>query len=314
MSLASIERSARPFAFAVLAAVTVYGVYQFARGDMASALDYWRGKLWLLPLVTLLAAFDIVFEGGAWMWVSARFGVRAADLGGLTACVASRAGLLLPAQLGRLIRPDAMARMGRAPLDRCLKVEAVTFALDVLSVVALLVGIAAGRVHPLVGVAAGAGVVAVALGLGHGLADLVSGTRLELPRGFWWSWRTVGAVVLEMGGWVVHGLALWLLIRGLSDSVTPGAAVFFSAASSVLGVGTGLPGGVGAIEGLLGAALAWMKVPPEHLAFAVGGFRAASFWVWVPIGWLALLRLRRFSHPPARAGDSKELTPSAEGP
>jgi uncharacterized membrane protein YbhN (UPF0104 family) len=61
----------------------------------------------------------------------------------------------------------------------------------------------------------------------------------------------------------------------------------------VVGVSTGLPGGIGATEGMLGAALSWIKIPADQLALTVGGFRIAVFWIWIPIGWAALAVLRR---------------------
>ena len=56
-----------------------------------------------------------------------------------------RAGLLLPAQLGRLIRPDAMLRMKRGGLRHCLKAEAVSFVLDTTSVFSLLAALPKGE-------------------------------------------------------------------------------------------------------------------------------------------------------------------------
>ena len=36
-----------------------------------------------------------------------------------------------------------------------------------------------------------------------------------------------------------------------------------------------------------------MKIPSEHLVVAVGGFRLVTFWLWLPIGWVALGMLKR---------------------
>jgi uncharacterized membrane protein YbhN (UPF0104 family) len=288
---------ARGLGFACLALFTLYGLCEFASGDMQHALATWRASLCFIPAVVLLSAADVACEGAAWMWVCARLGISAANAQGVTACLATRAGLLLPAHLGRLLRPDALARAGCAPLELSLKAEAATFALDALSVVVLLVAIAAGRTHPLVGLLSAAAAIAVALGAGHRLADLVAGTRFELPRDFWWHPHTVGIVLLELCGWVAHGVALWLLIGGLAGSVGLPETTFFAAASAVVGTGTGLPGGVGPIEGLLGASLAWLRVPPEQLVFVVGGFRLATFWIWLPVGWVALVRIRRWRAP-----------------
>ena len=85
----------------------------------------------------------------------------------------------------------------------CFKAEAVVFALDAISVLALLAGLAAFVLHPLAGPIASLGMIVVLLFLGNRVADTLSGTHLELPAAFWWRWQTVGIVVVEMLGWLV---------------------------------------------------------------------------------------------------------------
>jgi hypothetical protein len=38
-----------------------------------------------------------------------------------------------------------------------------------------------------------------------------------------------------------------------------------------------------------------MHIPSEHLVLAVGAFRLITFWIWIPIGWLALGAVRRMA-------------------
>ena len=143
-----LRKHARPAGFLILAVVTVYGIHRFVTGDWAAVMTYWQDKLWVLPQVFLLAAIDVALEGIAWMWVYARFGMLVWEDGSAGAFLAGRAGLLLPGQLGRVIRPDAMTRLGRGGAAECLKAEAVVFALDATSVVALLAGLVAFLVQP----------------------------------------------------------------------------------------------------------------------------------------------------------------------
>ena len=97
----NISRSA---AFALLAVLTAYGVFEFARGDWEGAVAYWRNHARVLPWVLALAVLDVAFEALAAMWVYTRFGVRAFDRWGAAACLSMRAGMLLPAQLSRVSR------------------------------------------------------------------------------------------------------------------------------------------------------------------------------------------------------------------
>ena len=288
-------RHARTAGFVVLAVVTVFGLYQFFTGDWSEIAGYWEAKLSALPQVLVLATLDVALEGVAWLWIYAGFGLRVWDTKGASAFLAGRAGLLLPAQLGRLIRPDAMARLDRAPLATCLKAEGVVFVLDSTSVAALLAGLIAYMLHPLAAPVAAGAVIVLMLLLGNRVANRLAGTKLELPTTFWWRWQTFGIVIVEMAGWFAHGAALYLLVRGLPGSSTLGQSVFFAAGSAVLGAGSGLPGGLGATEGLLGASLSLMNVPAAHLAIAVAGFRLVTFWMWIPVGWIALMSIRRRS-------------------
>ncbi len=291
--LSSWSRYGHVIALLTLAVVTGYGAWSFATSDMSAALETWRGAFWVLPPVLALGALDIAVEGVAWTWVYTRFGIRVRDRAGAAAYLASRSGLLLPAQLGRLVRPDAIVRLGRGSMVECLKAEAVTFVLDAFSVCALLAGLLAFTVHWALAPLAALVTIGGALLVGGRAAAIVARGPLELPAGFWLRPATVAIVLIQMSGWLVHGFALYVLIAQLPGEITLWDPLFYAATSSVLGVGSGLPGGVGATEGLLGAALGMMKIPAEHLAFAVGGFRLATFWIWIPIGWLALGYVQR---------------------
>ena len=284
---------ARITAFVLLAAFTIYGIYSSFGGDFEEMKRFWSGKLWLLPWLLALAFFDVVLEWVAWVWVFERFGMRARGATGARVFLSSYAGLFLPAQLGRLIRPDAMVRLGRGAMAQGAKAEAAVFVIDALSVFAMLAGVAAWLVSPLLTPVAAALVIVVCLFLGNFIAERLAGTPLGLPRAFWWSAPTVAIVLIEMLGWTAHGFSFYLLVRDLPGNVGVWDSLFFAPAAAVLGVGSGLPGGIGATEGMLGATLRLADVPTAILPSVVGGFRLVTFWIWIPIGWLALASTRR---------------------
>ena len=301
----SLMKYARVFAFVLLAVVTIYGAYGFFTGDWTSAADFWRSKLPVIPLVALLALVDVALEAIGWMWVYHRFRIPAFDRGGVASYLSSRAGLLLPAQMGRLIRPDAMVRLGKGSLSDCLKAEAVAFVLDSTSVFGLLAALLAFKYRPILAPFAALAVIASVLFLGNRVAKFLSGTRLELPMAFWWQWSTLAIVVIEMIGWVAHGVALYVVIQDLPGDFSLLDSLLYAPGSAVLGVATGLPGGIGATEGFLGASMRLMHIPSEHLVLAVGAFRLITFWIWIPIGWLALGAVRRMSRERRRAVQSE---------
>jgi hypothetical protein len=275
-------------ALVILGIVSIWGIREFLAGDALALSAMWRRTLPILPLVAAFAVLDVAVEAAAWMLVFERFGVRARDPIGAAVAVSGKAGLLLPAQLGRLIRPDLMVRLRRTNLGTGLKAEAAVFLLDSASVVALLAGLVSWRVHPLLAPVAGALVIASCLLLADRIAPLLSGTALELPRRFWWNVKTFMIVILQSSGWVAHGVAFWFLASGLDGYVDFWNALFLAPGAAVLGLGTGLPGGLGATEFLLGASLGVNQVPEAQLALGVGVFRVLTFWIWLPIGWLAV--------------------------
>jgi len=174
----------------------------------------------------------------------------------------------------------------------CLKAETVLFILDGVSVLSLLGGLLVFRVQPWLAVPATVLAAAIMVYPGDRIADRLAHTHFRFAPRFWWSWSTAGVVLVQMAGWVAHGVALYVVVRGLPGAMTLWDSLFFAPGAAVLGTGTGLPGGIGATEGLLGASLRLREVPVEHLAIAVAAFRLVTFWVWIPIGWLALLTLR----------------------
>ncbi len=284
---------ARPLSLVVLAVVSVYGLYTMFTSDWTTVVAAWRGRLGMLAIALALGALDITLEGISWMWVYHRMGVRVWDRTGVKVFLSGYAGLLLPMQLGNLIRPDAIVRLGRGRLRAGIKAEGVAFFLDGTGALAVLVGVGVLLVHPILSPIAFFVVIAAMLAVGDRMGSMVAGTRLELPEAFWWRWETLSVVLLRAVCWLANGLALFALIHDLSPDVGLTETLFFAPASTVLGSGTGLPGGIGAVEGLLGVSLRIMHIPPAHYAFAVGAFRLTTFWAWLPVGWIALMWLNR---------------------
>ncbi|MCP4903192.1 MAG: hypothetical protein GY906_40030, partial [bacterium] len=189
------QRWARWVGLAILVVVSAHGIRQFMAGDATAVTEYWSQRYLILPLVLFFGMMDLAIEMTAWTWVFHRFGMRSRDLTGVAAGLSGKAGLLLPAQLGRLIRPDLMVRLGRGSLADCLKAEAVVFVLDTTSVLALFAALVAYRVHPGLSLVAGATVIGAVLYLGNRVLKFLSGTTFDLPQGFWWKWETFAIVV-----------------------------------------------------------------------------------------------------------------------
>jgi uncharacterized membrane protein YbhN (UPF0104 family) len=205
-----------------------------------------------------------------------------------------------------------VARLGRGELAVCAKAEGAVFVFDALSVFTLVAGVVAWRVHPALSVPVAAIVLGTSLWLGNRIGDRLTGTRLDLPRNFWWSWRAVSVVLLEASGWVANAAAFYLLVVGLPGHVSFWDAMFVAPVTAVLGLGSGLPGGIGATEGLLGAALRLREVPAAQMALVVGVFRVVTFWLRLPIGWIALISVRRVTRRQESLVRQRSLAASAK--
>jgi hypothetical protein len=288
-----LGRHTRLIALIILATVTVWGLRELAAGDWEAVVHYWRGSPLILPVALLWSVVEVVLEGCAWMWVYTRLGVPVRSAAGFAAYLSGRAGLLLPAQLGRLVRPDSVSSIGRAPLKTCLKAEAVAFVIDVASVVALLAALLAFRIHPLAAPVALLGVLVGVAGLGDWFTGRLLHRALRFPPGFWWRWQTGATLLLQMSAWIAYGMVLWTMVGRLPSDLTPWDAIFYSSGSSLLGVSTGLPAGIGATEVLLGVSLRFEELGADFMVMVIAAFRVVTLWIWIPIGWLALAWVRR---------------------
>ena len=252
--------------------MTIYAVFRLATGDWTEISQFWVSHGAVIPTLILISIVDVILEGLAWAWVYHRFSIKTFDRVGFLAFLAGRAGLPLPAQLGRLIRPDAIVKHGRTPVLNALKAEAVVFGLDAISVVSLLGGLMVYQVFPRLTPFAVLGGILIPMFLGNLVTQMLTKTKLHLPLKFWWAWSTFLIIVMMMVGWIAHGLALYVVVQDLPGEMTLWDSLFFGPGTAVLGVATGLPGGIGATEGLLGAALKVRSVPVEHLAIGLPPF------------------------------------------
>jgi uncharacterized membrane protein YbhN (UPF0104 family) len=100
----------------------------------------------------------------------------------------------------------------------------------------------------------------------------------------------VAGVLLLNGGYV---LALQASLLAFSASVSLPLLVVVYLAASTIGSAVPTPGGVGAVEAALVAALTATGITLTTALTAVLVFRAATFWLPAPIGWGAFVVLQR---------------------
>ena len=90
-------------------------------------------------------------------------------------------------------------------------------------------------------------------------------------------------------GWLINGFILYLIFQEVTETLEIHHAIMIMTSNLFIGVASGLPGGLGITESYIGGMMYWLSTPPGHLVIAVAAFRILTFWVWIPIGWVALL-------------------------
>lgn len=113
--------------------------------------------------------------------------------------------------------------------------------------------------------------------------------RLMTPR------MLAAAVILGGLAWAAEGIALWVIVIGLNESLSPTLALSISAIAALVGAATALPGGLVGFEGSMVALLAQAGIATTAAVVATLLTRLATLWLAVLIGllaWLWLIRMR----------------------
>lgn len=289
------QRHVRLVALLILAIVTCVGLYAFLRSDWQDSLRYWHGQGPVLLLALAMQACDIFLDSLLWALCLREVGIRIGFTQRSLIFMAGYAGLLLPLQLGRYLRSEAIGRLGHGSTRRAILAESVLLVLTAVANVCVLASVAMTRLYwpltPLVGPC----IVLIFLFVADRVFALITHENYSLPPGFWWRPRIVAVAFLTSVGWLVNGSLLYLVTRHLPKSPELWQALFIAPSNLLMGVVTGLPGGIGAVEGFLGISLSLVDMPPAHLTLAVAAFRFVTFWFWIPVGWVAFTLVNRLA-------------------
>ncbi len=288
----------RTTAFCILGAATCFGVWQLFRGDdWREALDFWSGRWGVLGLALCLQAVDVLLDGILWLWVLDSLGIRPGLRRGLSIFLAGFAGILMPAQLGRLLRPEEIARLGMGRFGDAVRAEVLLLAMSGTAAAAVMAGALVHWLHPWLALPVTAVVVFGMFGVANLVFDRVYPLRVLLPEGYLRRPRVVVMAFMAVPGWLLNSVCLHLLVRDNMPGATVWQALFVAPSNMIVGAVSGLPGGIGAVETYLGAALRVLEMPGAHLALAVASFRLVTFWLWLPLGWLAFIIVSRWNAP-----------------
>lgn len=92
--------------------------------------------------------------------------------------------------------------------------------------------------------------------------------------------------------WLGDITCLYFVFQSFGFTISWGVLLFGYCASTLLGIVSAVPGGMGITEGSMALIFTSMGVPATLALTAVLVFRLFSFWIWIPIGLLSYLSLR----------------------
>jgi uncharacterized membrane protein YbhN (UPF0104 family) len=130
-------------------------------------------------------------------------------------------------------------------------------------------------------------------------AEVVRATRAEVLNP---SWRLLGAVAYL---WFDIAM-LWVSFRAFGEA-PPVGALTLAFLIGYLGNVVPVPGGIGALDGGLTAALILYGAAPASAAAAVLVYHAVVLWIPTLLGTIAFLRLRATIDEPVRLGPARPL-------
>ncbi len=273
----------------IFAVLTGYGLYMLVTGDWQKIAGFWLTRRRLLLAGFVLATLDVSMDGLVWNGILRQYGIRLGPARGLLLFLSGYAGHFMPVQMGRFFRATEVSRLYGMPLAAATKVEITLLAFISITSAAVF---CAAFLWPWLAVLSFAVPVALtalallALGIVFRWTPKLS---LQLPEDYLRRPSTLVLCLLTGIGWLINGFILYLIFQEVTETLEIHHAIMIMTSNLFIGVASGLPGGLGITESYIGGMMYWLSTPPGHLVIAVAAFRILTFWVWIPIGWVALL-------------------------
>jgi hypothetical protein len=280
------------FAVFLLLLLTLYYLWTIDPAEWEGATAYWSNHLWLFAVALTINYLGIACDFGAWSLMYRKFGLRIGLRTRLPLYFTLFAGTFMPLQSARLIRPMLARRLEPGSFAMSAAAEAALFYVDLVALVSVISLLGLIVVAPWFALPAAIALAGTGLVLAHvvfrrlAIAGRASDTR------FWICRITFGVAALRAVDWLLQGLILFLLLRPLVTDIAFAPAALSALISTTLGAGSGLPGGVGATEGILSWFVGHTSMSAAHQAITVGAYRLITFYLMMPVGWICLLYLR----------------------
>lgn len=265
---------------------------------------------WLLPLLLLLAPTNYLLRFLKWLMYTRRLGLDQVPWGDNLLIFVGGLGLsVTPGKVGELVKSWFLWDRYQVPAARSAPMVLADRLTDLAAMLILAVGGAVllghGRVpYPLIAV-----VVALVAGLRSRrvmrwvIDQLTRIPRLRPMEGKLRELLDSGQSLLGLGifsagvglgflGWGLEGLVVYVAMAAFGSHIPVAGAEFVLASASLIGGISGLPGGVGAAEGVMTGLLLWLGVPLPLAVVVMLISRFATLWLGVAVGLVCLAALQ----------------------
>jgi uncharacterized protein (TIRG00374 family) len=334
-----ISKSSSLIAYCLLLLLIVFAFIKFPIDDFYKDVSNLYTFLYLSSAALGLVAIDYFLDYCCWYWVVRQLKIPLNVKQSFPLfCSASAAGTL-PFVMGTMVRPFLLSNMKRCPFSKGIILEGIDKIIDILGVVTLLGAIALFHQSVVAGVVFFLfNVIALPFFLLFGLklfnkvsltkeSKVNPGTFFRLVNRFVNNFneivpdleKLVRSRVLNVFiaskafGWILNGTALYLLLQIAPIDLELPAVIFQATTLEVIGHASGFPGGIGIIEGALGGALLFYKLPKQFLVPVIGMYRITNFWFWIIPGFFSYSYFMKISGRKVKK-EEKELNDGAGYP
>ncbi len=281
--------------FVILILLTCFGVYQIREENFENIKHVIVNRWELFFLACVLRLFDWILDYYLWRCMFKNFSISFPFIKSIWVYLTQGAGIVLPAQLGRALRGYIITKTVSTPISKAMTAEFL-FLLCVLEG-AFLVLILSLAIYT------NTFVLPIILSLlslllfpfllkffKPFLAKLKIGLTDNVIRPPFLILFCIGCSI----GWAVNGLIFYLLLGGKESGLYLSQVEMIVLGNLFLAICSGIPGGVGIVEATMSVSLHWLQVQLPEIILVIGLFRIITFWIWIPLGWLGLFRLKLY--------------------
>lgn len=281
--------------FILLIIITCFGIYQIREEKFADMKNLIINRWGLFLFACTLRILDWMLDYYLWRCMLKKCSMNVPIKKSVWIYLTQGAGIVLPAQLGRALRGYVITKTMNISLSKAMSLEFL-FLLCVFEGAFLVVIISLGFyantfILPIILSILSLIMFPLLLRV---LKPLLTKFKISLTDDLI---HPLFLMIFCVGcsiGWAVNGFIFYLLLGGKESGIYLSQAEIIVLGNLFLAVCSGIPGGIGIVETTMSISLHWLHVQLPEIILVVGLFRIITFWIWIPVGWLALFRLKLY--------------------